>query len=838
MSETPVPRADSRGRRCVAGGCSNTKMEGISLHYFPFDRPAVLRRWIQFVQQYRRDWKGPSKTSTLCSVHFTEDAYPAKYKIMESVGVTVPRKDLNKDAIPTLQTKVGPSTTPALALGKRKAHPTTPLTSTPKKPRRAYLRRESKRIVLEFEQARRESKSDTLTEAGRDGCNPQGVEGTQTEQQRSDDIPKQPGSDNTPEQQRSDDIPKQPGSDNTPEQQRSINTPTIELDEERCTNVVEMVAKETRTVGCQRSLTKPMRKSHYTQTKWKTSDKVVQAGNPVKTRDVGIACELLPAPPLRRLGEPETPVLREECADTTFSSIGTDDGSDEEDESVHDDSFSSIDSEDLLEADRGDRRGMKFIVYHSQLMDLFATCPRCASPSLADIVHSKGTFISVRQECGCCRFSRIWSSQPLIGAIPAGNFELSCAILFSGSLPTKSIRMLQFMDIATISVRTFMNHQQHYLHPTILSVWKNHQNQYVQQIQDSGQPVRLGGDGRADTPGHCAKFGSYTAMDLDKNIVIDVQLVQSNEVGGSCRMEKEGLIRVVQFLQQNNIEVCQLITDRHLQVAKWVRENMPDTTHYVDVWHVAKGLKKKLTALGKEKDCERLMEWIKSIVNHLYWVPTSTPEGSNELRWEKWVSVFNHIQNIHEGHGDLFERCEHAELDEAARRKRWLRPGTKVVEKLEAIITSRQMKKDIPMLSPDVQTSSLEAYHSVINHYAPKMNKFSYHGMQSRLLIAAMHFNENGQNLQATTKDGKPRYSITFPKQKKGDYTVKKIKTNNTYGYVESLMVEATSRVRDTPMPRCEPDEMPDDPPPLCADFLHPEKDEAIDHHVTRFRRN
>lgn len=118
------------------------------------------------------------------------------------------------------------------------------------------------------------------------------------------------------------------------------------------------------------------------------------------------------------------------------------------------------------------------------------------------------------------------------------------------------------------------------------------------------------------------------------------------------------------------------------------------------------------------------------------------------------------------------------------------------------------------------------------------MNKFSYHGMQSRLLIAAMHFNENGQNLQVTTKDGKPRYSIIFPKQKKGDYTVKKIKTNNTYGYVESLKVEATSRVRDTPMPRCEPDEMPDDPPPLCANFVHPEKDEAIDIHVTRFRRN
>ena len=55
-------------------------------------------------------------------------------------------------------------------------------------------------------------------------------------------------------------------------------------------------------------------------------------------------------------------------------------------------------------------------------------------------------------------------------------------------------------------------------------------------------------------------------------------------------MEKEGVIRVVQFLEQNAIAVGRLITHWHLQVAKWVRENMPDTTHYVDVWHVAKGL--------------------------------------------------------------------------------------------------------------------------------------------------------------------------------------------------------------------------------------------------------
>ena len=38
----------------------------------------------------------------------------------------------------------------------------------------------------------------------------------------------------------------------------------------------------------------------------------------------------------------------------------------------------------------------------------------------------------------------------------------------------------------------------------------------------------LGGDGRAVSPGHSAKFGSYTTMDLQKRVVIDIQLVQAH----------------------------------------------------------------------------------------------------------------------------------------------------------------------------------------------------------------------------------------------------------------------------------------------------------------------
>lgn len=42
--------------------------------------------------------------------------------------------------------------------------------------------------------------------------------------------------------------------------------------------------------------------------------------------------------------------------------------------------------------------------------------------------------------------------------------------------------------------------------------------------------------------------------------------------------------------------------------------------------------------------------------------------------------------------------------------------GSRVVGKLEGIIHSRQMKKDIRMLSPQLQTSNLEECHSLVNH--------------------------------------------------------------------------------------------------------------------------
>lgn len=59
-------------------------------------------------------------------------------------------------------------------------------------------------------------------------------------------------------------------------------------------------------------------------------------------------------------------------------------------------------------------------------------------------------------------------------------------------------------------------------------------------------------------------------------------------------MELEGLKRTVKWLLEvatmAGLEIECIITDRHLQVAKWIRENLLcyKIKHYYDVWHIAK----------------------------------------------------------------------------------------------------------------------------------------------------------------------------------------------------------------------------------------------------------
>ena len=151
----------------------------------------------------------------------------------------------------------------------------------------------------------------------------------------------------------------------------------------------------------------------------------------------------------------------------------------------------------------------------------------------------------------------------------------------------------------------------------------------------------------------------------------------------------------------------------------------------------------------------------------MYWCAASAPNGDGEQMVIRWKSLMDHVCDSHES-------CYHSTLGQIERRKKWFTPGkkytcyiynyivciysmymyvqvcvcvcvracvcrlyiyytgTKACEKLNDVICGANLLADIRKLSPCQQTSSLESYHSVINHFAPKLLAFSYIGMHCR----------------------------------------------------------------------------------------------------------
>ena len=135
-------------------------------------------------------------------------------------------------------------------------------------------------------------------------------------------------------------------------------------------------------------------------------------------------------------------------------------------------------------------------------------------------------------------------------------------------------------------------------------------------------------------------------MDGKTDDILAYGLLQSNEVESSNAMELENLKKILRFLKEKGIKIKSLTTDRHTSVKKYMRTFYGHIKHYIDIWHVDKGIKKKLKKLCQQKKAKCLLPWIPSISRHLYWCAMSSGENK-QLAVEKWKSMVNHMTNVH-----------------------------------------------------------------------------------------------------------------------------------------------------------------------------------------------
>lgn len=166
--------------------------------------------------------------------------------------------------------------------------------------------------------------------------------------------------------------------------------------------------------------------------------------------------------------------------------------------------------------------------------------------------------------------------------------------------------------------------------------------------------------------------------------------LQANQCKSSTEMELRGAQDCFTFLEVSGLAVLVFVSDRHRSIAKWIRENLPNTKHFYDIWHVAKSIQKKILKVGKESGCAVLTKWQKAIKNHLYWCATSTKIGFEELILAKRKSLIRHISNKHKNHPDrLFTKCTHPRLTQ---RRDWIKVGMYHKSQMIPILTTSHQK--------------------------------------------------------------------------------------------------------------------------------------------------
>ncbi|XP_019217938.1 uncharacterized protein LOC100696809 isoform X2 [Oreochromis niloticus] len=175
------------------------------------------------------------------------------------------------------------------------------------------------------------------------------------------------------------------------------------------------------------------------------------------------------------------------------------------------------------------------------------------------------------------------------------------------------------------------------------------------------------------------------------------------------------------------------------------------------------GLSRKLKKLAKSKECLLVRRWLPSIRNHVYWSATTSTSAPEKVA--KWKSLVNHIQNVHTHDDPLFPTCAHPNRVSVDPSK-WFQPDSVALHKLKKLLLNKRILADVGKLSHDHQASSLERFHRLVCHFAPKNVAFPFVGVLCRLYLAAMHFNEDAERHKERSSEvtAEPQQSEPKPK--------------------------------------------------------------------------
>ena len=217
------------------------------------------------------------------------------------------------------------------------------------------------------------------------------------------------------------------------------------------------------------------------------------------------------------------------------------------------------------------------VVDVSTILELFnKSCQHSSCQGASKVVKTDvdGGVLRVSWACSEGYFGFWMSSQKLCEKngqdIHVNTLLLAAAVLISGNNFNKMDLFCKFLGLSFISKSTYNRIQTHYVIPELDAYWKEMKAKTWDVL--AGESTVLCGDGRMDSPGHCAKYCMYALMEQHLEVIVDVEVVDKRETGGiSTNMEVYGLKKILERIC-GQIMVAEIVTDASAAVIALVRK--------------------------------------------------------------------------------------------------------------------------------------------------------------------------------------------------------------------------------------------------------------------------
>ena len=141
---------------------------------------------------------------------------------------------------------------------------------------------------------------------------------------------------------------------------------------------------------------------------------------------------------------------------------------------------------------------------------------------------------------------------------PLKNLLLAASILFTGNNFAAISRLASCFNLQFFSESVFYDTERKYLFPVVNEAWEAESQRQVDRLTTK-EVVNLDGDGRCDSPGHCAKYGTYTLMDEDSGDVVAFNVVQVSKSAHQMPWRKRAFLAAFKTWRKRGSQLTGLL---------------------------------------------------------------------------------------------------------------------------------------------------------------------------------------------------------------------------------------------------------------------------------------